>query len=78
MQSCRIQGLAALIVLAFSLTAWPHTSPLRKPSKTGPGWPQFRGPNVDGISPERGVFSNLNAFGLEVVWKKEIGSGYSE
>ena len=76
MQSCRIQGLAALIVLAFSLTAWPHVA-LAQTQQDGAGWPQFRGPNVDGISPERRVFSNLNEFGLEVVWKKEIGSGYS-
>ena len=40
-------------------------------------WPQFRGANVDGISTERDVFSKYPEFGLQIAWKKSIGSGYS-
>ena len=40
------------------------------------GWPQFRGPNVDGVSPQSGVFSN-GPFVLQVRWNRALGDGYS-
>ncbi len=44
---------------------------------TAADWPGFRGRNVDGVSTERNVFSNDSAIGLEIAWKRPIGSGYS-
>ena len=41
------------------------------------GWPQFRGPNVDGVSQESGIFTDVGPFTLEVGWKRPIGDGYS-
>jgi len=38
-------------------------------------WPRFRGPGQDGIIAPDGLFSD--GYGLDVSWKKEIGSGYS-
>ena len=43
----------------------------------GSVWPQFRGPNVDGTSPDENVFTNVGGFRLEVAWKTPIGGGYS-
>ena len=43
----------------------------------GVGWPQFRGPNVDGVSQESGVFTDVGPFTLEIGWKRAIGGGYS-
>ena len=39
-------------------------------------WPQFRGPELTGSSPEKEVFSS-SGVGLEVAWRQQLGSGYS-
>ena len=39
-------------------------------------WPNWRGPNHDDTIDAPGQFSD-RAFGLEIVWKKTIGAGYS-
>lgn len=41
-------------------------------------WPNFRGPNFDGVSPEGGLLKEWPAGGPTLVWKaKGIGEGYS-
>ena len=40
-------------------------------------WPEFLGPTRDNISPEKGLRQNLSADGVPVVWKREVGTGYS-
>ena len=41
-------------------------------------WPQWRGPNRDGISPEKGLLQQWPQEGPKLVWKAtDIGSGYS-
>lgn len=51
------------------------------PSKPGDGfgnWPQFRGPNRDGISTETGLLQQWPESGPPLMWKaSEIGNGYS-
>ncbi len=42
----------------------------------GDDWPRYRGPSVDGISTAT-AFSGLDSIGLDVAWKRPIGSGYS-
>ena len=39
-------------------------------------WPSWRGPHQDGTIEAPGQFSG-KSFGLEILWKKPIGSGYS-
>ncbi len=41
-------------------------------------WPQFRGPNRDGISPEPAVLKSWPASGPKILWKVPIGEGYSQ
>ncbi|MEA2560428.1 MAG: outer membrane protein assembly factor BamB [Acidobacteriota bacterium] len=41
-------------------------------------WPQFRGPNRDGISPEPAVLKSWPANGPKVLWKVPIGEGYAQ
>ena len=43
----------------------------------GASWPQFRGPNVDGISMEQHVFSNVGEVRLAVAWRNAVGEGMS-
>lgn len=40
-------------------------------------WPQFRGPNRDGISRETGLLKSWPAGGPKVLWKTEAGEGFS-
>src|SRR4051794_8749832 len=41
-------------------------------------WPQWRGPNRDGISKETGLLKDWPKDGPKLLWQvKEIGSGYS-
>ena len=41
-------------------------------------WPQFRGPNRDGISPEPGVLKSWPDGGPRVFWKIPLGEGFSQ
>jgi len=40
-------------------------------------WPQFRGPNRDGVSKETGLLTGWPVKGPEVSWRKKLGRGYS-
>lgn len=40
-------------------------------------WPQWRGPNRDGISTETGLLKKWPAGGPQLLWEKPLGSGYS-
>ena len=43
-----------------------------------PDWPQFRGPNRDGHSPDKGLLKEWPADGPPLAWKAEgVGTGYS-
>ena len=39
-------------------------------------WPNWRGPTYDGVAVEKGVLPK-DVVGLQVAWKKPLGSGYS-
>lgn len=43
----------------------------------GKDWPQFRGPNRDGVSKETGILSSWPEGGPKVLWRTELGQGYS-
>lgn len=57
----------ALTGCAFALSA---------PSTVRADWPNFRGPNHDGISTETGL-KTASSEPLRMVWDREIGSGFS-
>ena len=46
-------------------------------SSAGHDWPQFRGPNRDGVSAETGLIVQWPEAGPKEVWRVEIGEGYS-
>ena len=41
-------------------------------------WPQFRGPNRDGISPEPAALKSWPSGGPKVLWKAPLGEGFSQ
>ncbi|MSU33728.1 MAG: hypothetical protein EXS36_01175 [Pedosphaera sp.] len=40
-------------------------------------WPQFRGPNRDGVWNETGILDAFTAEGFKVRWRKPVGPGWS-
>src|SRR5438876_7891743 len=40
-------------------------------------WPQWRGPKRDGIWRESGIVEKFDSEQLPILWRAEIGSGYS-
>lgn len=69
---CR-EAIVFLMLLVFSMAS---SSKAEDPprSKT---WPNWMGPNRDGISVESGWKSTWPADGLHVVWSRSIGIGFS-
>lgn len=43
----------------------------------GADWPQFRGPNADGVSPERGLARSWPTPGPAVLWTRDLARGYA-
>lgn len=66
----RLGGLRLVLACAASLTA-SATFPL-----LASDWPQLRGPNRDGHSPES-IRASIPKDGAPVLWKTRLGSGYS-
>lgn len=59
------------------LSVWSATCSAQVPSKPGE-WPQWRGPNRDGISTDKGLLKEWPAEGPKVVWQVDsVGTGYS-
>ena len=65
----RIRRAAIILVFSIALAAALAAEPAKD-------WPQFRGPLSSGTSLGNGVLDR-EPLGLEVVWKRPLGSGYS-
>ncbi len=63
--SSRFRWLAFLAIVAL-------TRPV-----SGADWPQFRGPNRDGVSAETGLLRAWPAGGPKVLWSVPVGQGYA-
>jgi outer membrane protein assembly factor BamB len=44
---------------------------------SGADWPQWRGPNRDGVWREKGIVQKFKARQLPIIWRAEIANGYS-
>jgi len=83
----RLLGCLALLVVALSAAvAWymNQTDPeerqpleLAEELEPGPGWPCIRGPSLDNTSTERDLAEHWPAGGPAVVWRRNLGQGYS-
>jgi len=68
----RVRTLVSRILVACSLFA------LVSPSHAADDWPQWRGPNRDGISRESGLLRQWPPEGPPLAWKaRGLGAGYS-
>lgn len=64
---------AALLVLATWVALAPASA---VPQAARIDWPQFRGPNRDGISPETGLLDAWPEAGPPRRWRRPLGDGY--
>jgi outer membrane protein assembly factor BamB len=64
---------AWLAVIGLALTA----GPVRGATAADTDWPQWRGPDRTGVSKEKGWTTQWPADGPKVLWKAELGKGYS-
>ena len=63
--------------LATQPSAFPASQPAGRPSPTR-GWPNWLGPNYDGISHENDWSSDWPEAGLPIAWsRQDIGIGFS-
>ena len=46
-------------------------------SVTGSDWPQYRGPNRNGVSDEKGWLDHWPSAGPAVAWRAKVGLGFS-
>src|SRR5262249_13901652 len=70
--------LGCLLLIGCGLRTEPAATAEDKPEpRRGHDWPCFLGPTGDGVSTEKGILTKWPKGGPEVVWSKEVGSGYS-
>jgi outer membrane protein assembly factor BamB len=65
----RFQGTQWCIIFALSL--------LSVAAARAEDWPQFRGPNRDGVWHETGILQTFPTGGLKVRWRNRVGVGWS-
>ena len=60
------------VLIAFALLLVPQLA-----AETDTDWPQYRGPARDGTSSESGLMAEWPEDGPKVLWKRDIGTGFS-
>ena len=69
---------ALSIIVFVGALALAHVAlALSPPEKKSKDWPQWLGPNRDGISSETGLLKSWPESGPEEVWRTKVGDGYS-
>lgn len=72
----RMQRLARLVLVGMILVATTAAAGAAEPEPAE--WPQWRGPNRDGKSPDTGLLEHWPADGPAIAWKVDgIGKGFS-
>jgi len=68
--------VALILVLIFSLASFA-ASKVNAVKSDRLDWRQWRGPNRDGISLEKGLLKNWTEEGPKTLWRIAVGNGYS-
>ena len=64
----------SLMLICLVITGLAATAAEQDPPKS---WPNWMGPNRDGVSYETGIRSQWPGDGLAVAWSRDIGIGFS-
>jgi outer membrane protein assembly factor BamB len=73
----RIQGVSRFFNVKVQVLCGVLLSGLSLASARAEDWPQWLGPNRDGIWRETGILEQLPKDGPRIRWRKAIGSGYA-
>ncbi|MDZ7365155.1 MAG: PQQ-like beta-propeller repeat protein [candidate division KSB1 bacterium] len=77
MQSGSLRYGFALVIAAFMMIGWNFNSSHLPAASAPDDWPQWRGPNRDGISKETGLLKSWPEGGPKVLWRVPSGEGYA-
>src|SRR5438067_556808 len=78
LQSCAFILSVTVIAGSYLAAASGADAPPRTAKSTQAEWPQWRGPNRDGISPDAGLLQDWEATPPKLLWTAEgIGGGYA-
>ena len=67
-----MKKLSTCVALFTVLSVLPYNIGVR-----GLDWPQWQGPNRDGVWHEQGIVEGIPENGLPIVWRVPLGGGYS-
>ena len=67
--------LLGIIYLGLAFSALVYARPVLRGHPDD--WPQWRGPNRDGISAEKGILKSWDDSGPETIWRVASGDGYA-
>lgn len=71
-------GISAVLTISVVILLFYFVHPNEAQSNNGElDWPQWRGPNRDGISLETGLLDRWPEKGPEALWRISVGEGYS-
>ncbi|MGH7457082.1 MAG: PQQ-binding-like beta-propeller repeat protein, partial [bacterium] len=73
----RLVGIVAIVLLMAVFAFNSNTSSYTDDDKLKNDWPQWRGPNRDGISRETGLLKSWPEGGPKVLWRVPSGEGFS-
>ena len=68
--------VVSTLTAVFLLSGFGHPKEIPSDSQ-GLNWPQWRGPDRDGLSFEKGLADHWPEKGPEVLWRISVGEGYS-
>jgi outer membrane protein assembly factor BamB len=68
---------SSLILVTKALLATALGTCFGQRAALGTDWPQFRGPNRDGIWDETGILQSFPKEGLKIRWRQPVGGGWS-
>lgn len=73
----KLKKIVASGLIVTSLVIFIASSFAGPAGKKGTDWPQWRGPNRDGVSLETGLLKSWPEEGPEVIWEAPAGDGFS-
>lgn len=70
----QIRALSVFLIAIVACNAYAADAPTTQPS--GSDWPQYRGPDQNSVSPEKGLLHEWPEGGPKVLWKAKISQGW--
>ena len=67
-----MKRILIFVALSTALSTLPYNTGVQ-----GDDWPQWQGPNRDGIWHEQGIIEHIPENGLPILWRVPLGGGYS-